>query len=74
MIPDVAIVYLALPLPLPITEASKNRSPAEYPEPEETTSTEVIEFAIPDTTTLAVPPLQVPPNVRSALVLRSLRF
>ena len=58
MIPDVAIVYLATPSPLPITEASKNKSPAEYPEPEETTSTE--ETAPPDTTTFAVAPCQVP--------------
>jgi len=58
VIPDVAIVYLVLLLPLPITEASKNRLPAEYPEPEETTSTE--ETPPPYTITFAVAPCQVP--------------
>jgi hypothetical protein len=56
--PDVAILNLATPLPLPITEASKYNGPAEYPEPEETTSAEI---TCPlDTTTFAVAPCQLP--------------
>ena len=55
-----ATVNLALLFPLPNTEESKNKdSPFEYPEPEETIFTDVIEFELPDTTTLAVAPFQL---------------
>ena len=59
---------MAAPLPDPIIDVSKNKSPADNPDPFETISTAVT--APPETVTFAVTPFQV----LRPLSLKSLRL